>query len=110
MTKSRRIVLLVTNLVTLAAGLVALLAFAGLIHQHSTYGFSGYASSHDIATTTDVDHLQTMGGVAAWNWERFTLVIGECRWLFLGLGTVLIVGSIIHFMLTPLRQKDDHVA
>ena len=110
MTQTRRIILLVTNIVMLAAGLVALLGFIGLTHQHSTYGFSGYPSREQLLASTNVMSLQTMGNVAAWNWDRFTLVINSARWIFLALAVVLIVSSIIYFWLTPSRQKDDHVA
>jgi len=106
MTKSKRMILLVTNIVMLVAGLFGFLGFFGLTHQHSTYGYSGYASVHDITSTTDVARLQTMGGVASWNWERYTEVIDTSRWYFLGLGSVLVIGSIVHFCLSPWRSKD----
>ena len=83
MTKTRRIILVVTNIVMLVASLVALLGFFGLTHQHSTYGFSGYPSRAELLASTNVASLQTMGGVAAWNWDRFTLVIDEARWILL---------------------------
>jgi hypothetical protein len=112
MTKTRRTILLVTNIVMLVASLVALLGFIGLTDQHSTYGFrAGHSHSpNEIFESTNVWSLRSMGGVAAWNWQRFTLVIDSARWIFLALAVVLIVGSIIHFWLTPSRQKDDHVA
>jgi hypothetical protein len=106
MTKSKRLVLMITNAAMLLAGLLGVLGFIGLTHQHSTYGYSGYASVHDITATTDVARLQTMGGVAAWNWERFTGVIDASRWCFLGLGAVLVIGSIVHLCLSSRRSPD----
>jgi hypothetical protein len=112
MSKSRRIILLATNIVMCLAGLYALIGFFGLTDQHATYGFRpGHSHSpYEVYESTNILNLQTMGAVAAWNWDRFTLVIDTARWAFLALAVVLIVGSIIHLWLTPRKTDHDHVA
>ena len=109
MTKSKRMILLVTNIAMLVAGLVAVVGFIFLTDIHSRHGYSGYASRNDFITTTNIERLSVMGFVASDGWQRFTDVADGCRWFFLGFGAVLLIGSVV---LTPkrLKDKDDHVA
>jgi hypothetical protein len=107
MSKSKRVILLLTNILMLVASLVGFIGFIVLTDIHSHHGYAGYASRNDIINTTDVARLQTMGAVASDGWDRFTDVIDTNRWFFLGFGALLFVTSIIHFCLTPWKLKDE---
>ena len=107
MTKSKHLILLVTNIVMLVAGLVGSFVFLVLTDQYSTYGNRGYASSDVIYSMTNTLHIQVMAEKSASEWRRFSHLIDSARWFFLGLGLVLVVGSVIHFcLMMPSKPKD----
>ena len=108
MTKSRRITLLITNIIMLIACLDGIIWFVALTDAHSTYGYAA-GSSHslgEISATTDVVRLQTFGSIATDHWQLYSLLLDSCRWNFLAIGCILVVGCIIHLWLTPVRSKD----
>ena len=108
MTKSKRITLLVTNVIMLVAGLYGMIGFVALTDEHSTYGFAA-GSSHslgEINTTTNAMRLQVIGSFATEHWQRYTWVLDRCRWNFLAIGSIFVIGCIVHLWLTPVRSKD----
>ncbi len=108
MTKSKRITLLVTNVIMLLAGLYGMIGFVALTDLHSSYGYVA-GSSHsldEISATTNAVRLQTIGSIATDHWQLYTLLLDRCRWNFLAVGSIFVVGCIIHLWLTPVRSKD----
>jgi len=108
MTKLKRITLLVTNIMMLAAGLYGMIGFVALTDEHSSYGYAAGISHSlvEINAITNVVHLQTIAGSAMEHWQRYTWVLDRCRWNFLAIGSIFVIGTIIHLWLTPVRSKD----
>lgn len=107
MTKTRRVILLVTNILTLLMGVFAFLYFGMFCYvlSHSNH-WSDVPSLDKIHTTTNIYFLRNTTEE-----ERDGLLadydlIKTYKWYVLIFGAFLFINSVIHFFLTPWKLKD----
>jgi hypothetical protein len=106
MPKSKRFILVFTNIILLIAGVLGLLSFLALARV------SRGPASGDLGPVTDVVRLQTIAAHAITGWQQVVSVTNVEKWYSLAFGVIMIVASVIHFSMAPWRKRNcrDQVA
>jgi hypothetical protein len=104
MTKPKRVILLVTEILMLAAGVVGILIFATLTWVLSRH--ISVPTNEAIRAATGTRELRSMAEDSSGKYWALLEAFQTLRWYFLGLGTLLAAGSVIHFCLTPWKLGD----
>ena len=104
MNKPKRVILLLTDILMLLAGLVGFLIFVVIVIY--TPSLSDIPTADVIRSTTGIHELRAMADDGYGKFRAFVGALLTLRWYFVGLGGFLFVRSIIHFCLTPWRLKD----
>jgi len=100
--------LLVAEILMLLGGVVAFLLFIAItLLLHQTPGWPHIPTEKEIQAITDIWRLRDMAVDAYEKLQAFVDVADTYRWFFLIFGSLLFLGSIVHFILTPwkLREK-----
>jgi hypothetical protein len=93
----------------LLGGIGAVLIFVALTFAlHETAGWPHIPSADDIKATTETWKLRGMAADAYDKLGVFVDAVDAYRWWFLVFGSLLLLGSILHFVLTPWRLKEKH--
>ena len=113
MTKPKRVILLLTQILMLVAGAVGVLIFVVItvfVCRHVS--LADIPTTEAIRATTDMHRVRAIAEDSSEKYGALLEGVQNMRWYFLGLGAFLAVGSVVHFCLTPwkLRDKQDHVA
>src|SRR5579859_2837276 len=101
MTKPKRVILLLTEILMLVAGTVGVLIFVTIttvVCRHIS--LADIPTEHAISSITDTHKLRAIAEDSSDKYLGLADAIQTLRWYFLGLGAFLAVGSIIHFCLT----------
>jgi len=113
MTKPKRVILLLTQILMLVAGAVGVLIFVVIttvVCRHIS--LADIPTADTIRPITGIHELRVIAEDSSDKYRALVEAMQTVRWYFLGLGAFLAVGSIVHFCLTPWKLKDrhDHVA
>jgi hypothetical protein len=110
MTKLKRVILLLMEILMLVAGAVGVLIFVAIVVY--TPSSSSIPTADVIRSTTGIHELRIMADDSSDKYRALILALLTLRWYFLGLGVFLVAGSVVHFCLIPwkLRNRHDHVA
>ncbi len=107
MTKVRRVTLLVADILMLLGGIGSVLIFIVItLTLREAPGWPRIPSGDEIKATTETWRLRGMAADAYDKLQIFTEMVDGYRWYFLVFGSLLFVGSIVHFALTPWRLRE----
>jgi hypothetical protein len=109
MTKPKRVILLLTEILMLVAGAVGVLIFVvttTVVCRHIS--LADIPTAGTIRSTTGIYELRAMAEDSSDKYRALVEALQTLRWYFLGLGAFLALGSIVHFCLTPWKLKDKH--
>jgi hypothetical protein len=107
MTKVRRVTLLVADILMLLGGIGAVLIFIAItLTLREAPGWPHIPSGDEINATTEPWRLRGMVADAYDKLQIFTAMVDLYRWYFLVFGSLLFLGSIVHFCLIPWRLRN----
>lgn len=107
MNRPKRVILLLTEILMLIAGICGILIFIGItLSVVRSRSVADIPSADVINSTTETWRLKGMAEDGYGKFQALASALATLRWYFLGLGGFLFVSSIIHFCLTPWKLKD----
>jgi hypothetical protein len=107
MTKVRRVTLLIADILMLLGGIGSVLFFIAItLTLREAPGWPHIPSSDEIRATTETWRLRGMAADAYDKLQIFTEMVDVYRWYFLVFGSLLCLGSLVHFGLTPWRLRE----
>jgi hypothetical protein len=109
MTKPKRVILLLTQILMIAAGGVGALIFfvtTTVVCRHIS--LADIPKADAIHSMTNVNELRIIAEDSSDKYRGLVEALLTLRWYFLGLGAFLALASIVHFCLTPWKLKEKH--